>query len=146
MATEHLVLLIEDDPAYASLVAGAIEKMELDVQLQVLSDGEIALDYLNQRGEYATAGSQRPELVLLDLRLPKVDGLEVLAAMKEVKILRRIPVVAMNTSDSEEDVGNAYDLGVNGYLAKPAQRKDIERMIQGLLHYWLTCNRTAQVA
>jgi CheY-like chemotaxis protein len=107
-----------------------------------VSDGEAALDYLLRRGEYADPGSSpRPHVILLDLRLPRMDGLEVLEAIKSSDTLRRVPVVIITTSQAEKDVARAYDGHVNSYLVKPVGFEEFTRLMDDLGFYWLGWNR-----
>ena len=107
-----------------------------------VSSGEAALDYLFRRGDYVDPGqSPRPHLILLDLRLPKIDGLEVLAQLKVVEGLKKIPVVILTSSESQEDVAQAYDRHVNSYLIKPIDFARFSRLMADLGFYWLAWNR-----
>ena len=113
------ILLVEDDSAHAELVVRTLEGSG-ERRIVHLSDGEAALAYLTRQAAYADpAISPRPDLVLLDLRLPKVDGLEVLREIKSEPHLRRVPVLVLTTSDAERDVASAYEAHANGYVVKP---------------------------
>jgi CheY-like chemotaxis protein len=118
------VLLVEDDPGDVLMTREAFEEHKLRNTLHVVSDGVEALSFLRQEGEYADA--PRPDLVLLDLNLPRKDGREVLAEIKADPQLRRTPVVVLTTSEAEEDVLRSYDLHANAYVAKPV---DFDRFI-----------------
>jgi CheY-like chemotaxis protein len=118
------VLLVEDDPGDVLMTKEAFEEHKVRNRLTVLSDGVQALDYLHRRGEYADA--ELPDLILLDLNLPKRDGREVLAEIKQHEDLRRIPVVVLTTSDADEDILRSYQLHANAYVTKPV---DFDRFI-----------------
>lgn len=118
------VLLVEDDPGDVLMTREAFEENKVANQLSVVSDGVSAMAYLRREGEYAEATT--PDLVLLDLNLPRMDGREVLAAMKSDEDLRRIPVVVLTTSEAEEDVLRSYSLHANAYVTKPV---DFQRFI-----------------
>lgn len=118
------VLLVEDDPGDVLMTREAFETHCLDNRLSVVSDGEEALAYLRREGRYADA--VRPDLVLLDLNLPRRDGREVLEAIKRDELLHRIPVVVLTTSALPEDIKRCYDLHANAYVTKPA---DFDRFV-----------------
>ena len=118
------VLLVEDDPGDVLMTQEAFEEHKVGNKLSVVSDGEEALAYLRREGRYAEAS--RPDLILLDLNLPRVDGREVLAVIKEDADLRRIPVVVLTTSQADEDILRSYSLHANAYVTKPV---DFERFI-----------------
>lgn len=118
------VLLVEDDPGDVLMTREAFEENKVANNLTVVSDGVEAMAYLRKEGEHAEAPT--PDLVLLDLNLPRMDGREVLAAMKSDEELRRIPVVVLTTSEAEEDVLRSYSLHANAYVTKPV---DFERFI-----------------
>ena len=119
------VLLVEDDPGDVMMTREAFQDYKLQNQLHVVSDGAEAMEFLRQEGEYA--GRPRPDLVLLDLNLPRKDGREVLAEVKEDADLRTIPVVVLTTSEAEEDIARSYDLHANAYVSKPV---DFDRFIE----------------
>ena len=136
------VLLVEDEPAHAELVIRSFQNIGVANRINHVMDGEAALDYLFRRGEYADPEkSPTPNLILLDLRLPKVDGLEVLRATKADEVLRRIPVVVLTTSDAESDVARAYENHANSYLVKPVDFKAFGKLMTDLGFYWLAWNR-----
>jgi CheY-like chemotaxis protein len=118
------VLLVEDDPGDVLLIREAFEDNKVANRLHVVADGVEALDFMRQQGEHAEA--PRPDLVLLDLNLPRKDGREVLAEVKRDEALRTIPVVVLTTSQAEEDVLRSYDLHANAYVTKPV---DFDRFI-----------------
>lgn len=132
-----VILLVEDDPEDQRLTQRAFRSSKLRNTLYIVSDGEQALDYLYQRGRFADpAASPRPDLILLDLNMPRIDGRTVLKRIKEDPDLRRIPVVVLTTSSQEEDIVRSYDLGVNSYITKPVEMSGFVRAIRGLEHYW----------
>ncbi len=118
------VLLVEDDPGDVLMTREAFADNKVANRLAVVSDGVSAMEYLRREGQYADA--PMPDLVLLDLNLPRMDGREVLQALKEDPVLRRIPVVVLTTSESEEDVLASYSLHANAYVTKPV---DFDRFI-----------------
>ncbi len=118
------VLLVEDDPGDVLLIREAFEFNKVHNNLNVVSDGEQALEYLRRQGPHA--GAARPDLVLLDLNLPRKDGREVLAEVKQDPELRTIPIVVLTTSEAEEDVLKSYQLHANAYVTKPV---DFERFV-----------------
>jgi CheY-like chemotaxis protein len=118
------VLLVEDDPGDVLMTQEAFEEHKVRNKLSVVSDGEEALAYLRREGPHADA--PRPDLILLDLNLPRVDGREVLAVIKEDEDLRRIPVVVLTTSQADEDILRSYSLHANAYVTKPV---DFDRFI-----------------
>jgi CheY-like chemotaxis protein len=132
------VLLAEDDLGSQELTRRALEDDGLDVDLRVVEDGEEAMDYLLRRGRHADPmKTPRPDLVLLDLNMPRMDGKQVLGAMRAHDELRRIPVVVLTTSRREEDVVRSYDLGCNSYVSKPEEYDRFAEVIRGLRSYWL---------
>ena len=135
------ILLVEDNPAHAELVLRCFEDYPIANTICHVTDGEAALDYLYQRGAYADPErSPPPHLILLDLRLPKVDGLEVVQEIKTSLQLKHIPVVILTTSSAEADVAGAYAKHVNSYLVKPLDFDKFEQMMDDLGFYWLGWN------
>ena len=136
-----LVLLIEDNDDHAELVIRTLAEHRVANKITRLSDGQAALDYLFRRAQFADpATSPRPHLVLLDLRLPRVDGLEVLSVIKESPDLRLIPVVVLTTSETERDIHQAYSYYANSYLVKPVGFDQFSQMMDELGFYWLGWN------
>lgn len=132
-----VILLVEDDPDDQELTKRALRSSKLRNQLRIVNDGEAALNYLYRRGEYAEPrNAPRPDLILLDLNMPKLDGRAVLSRIKVDPDLRQIPVVILTTSSSEEDVVRSYNLGVNSYVPKPVHMDGFINAIQQLEHYW----------
>jgi CheY-like chemotaxis protein len=136
------ILLVEDNADHAELVRRNLEESQVANHLTHVEDGEAALDYLFGRGQYAdTSRFPRPSLVLLDLRLPRVDGLEVLRLVKSDPKLHAIPVVILTTSDAERDVALAYQYHANSYLTKPVDFEQFASLLKDLGFYWLAWNR-----
>ncbi len=137
-----LILLIEDKPDHTELVIRAFQDHRVPNRIVHLPDGGAALDYLFRRGESADPDTcPGPHLILLDLRLPKIDGLEVLREIKESGDLRRIPVVVLTTSEAQADMGAAYSRYVNSYLVKPVDFDEFGQLMNDLGLYWLGWNR-----
>ena len=136
------ILYVEDNPDHAYFVSRFFEKFQIANVLHVVEDGEAALDYLFQRGDYRDPdGYPMPDLILLDLRLPKLDGLEVLRTIKTTETLLKIPVVIFSSSDAEMDVARAYECHANSYLVKPIGFEAFSKMMESLSFYWLVWNR-----
>jgi len=137
------ILLVEDDPAHAEIVLRNLTHLQERVRcIAHLSDGQQALDYLQREGKHRDPhDSPRPDLVLLDLRLPRVDGFEVLRRMKASEEVCHIPVVVLSTSEAEGDIAAAYETGACSYLVKPAEFEAYIELIRGLGHYWSDLNR-----
>ncbi len=140
-ASRFTVLHVEDDPDHAHLVGRTLQQRN-GVDVHWAADGEKALDYLLRRNGFQDPKtSPRPDLVLLDLRLPKVDGLEILERIKSDQELLKIPVVIFTSSEAEKDVAQAYSSFVNSYLVKPVGFEDFRKMMDHLAAYWLDWNR-----
>ncbi len=137
-----VILLVEDNPDHAELVQRSFEDHRVANRLVHVSDGEAALDYLFRRRRFAdAAAAPRPHVILLDLRLPKVDGLEVLSKVKAAPELHHIPVVIITTSATDRDMTEAYDLHANSYLVKPVDFDQFTRLMDDLGFYWLAWNQ-----
>ncbi len=137
-----VILLVEDEEAHAMLTMRALEETKIMNEIHWVADGEEAMNYLFRRGRYADREkSPRPDLVLLDLRLPKLDGHGVLKEIKQSEDLKHIPVVVLTTSETESDMLKAYDNYVGGYLVKPLDFGAFSKMIQEFGLYWLVLNR-----
>ena len=135
------ILLIEDNPDHTQLILRSFQDHRVANQVRCVSDGRAALDYLFRRGDYADPEkSPRPHLILLDLRLPRVDGLQVLREIKINDKLRRIPVVVLTTSEAESDVARAYEFHANSYLVKPMDFEKFTQLMDELGFYWLGWN------
>ena len=139
------ILLIEDSPEDAELTMRALKKQNLANRLVWLKNGALGLDFLFARGAYAGRNSMdTPRLVLLDLSLPKVGGLEVLQQIKSDPRTRKIPVVVLSSSTQDRDILRTYDLGVNSYVSKPVQFDDFAQVVTQLGLYWLLINKPPQ--
>ncbi len=136
------ILLVEDNPTDAELATMALKEGNLANKLVWVKDGAEALDFLFATGAYAARKIEdSPKVVLLDLRLPKVDGLEVLRRLKADARTKRIPVVVVTSSKEDRDVVASYDLGVNSYISKPIEFDEFAKVISNLGFYWLLINR-----
>lgn len=138
---ELTILLIEDNPDHADLIIRSLKDHPQAIKIIHLSDGQDALDYLKKQGSYSNKDIDFPDVVVLDLRLPKVDGLEVLREMKNDKNLNKIPVVVLTTSDAEMDIIQAYEFNANSYLVKPVNFEEFAKLMDILCEYWLGWNR-----
>ena len=135
------ILLVEDNEDHALLVKKALRGNRVVNKIRVLGTGEEALEYLFRRGAYADpAASPRPGLILLDLKLPGISGIEVLKAVKQDASLKLIPVVMLTTSGAEAEVLASYNLGVNSYIQKPVDFGKFVETVKGLQMYWLLMN------
>ncbi len=131
------ILLVEDDPGDQELTRRALADAGIHHDLRVVEDGEEALQYLMRQGVYDNPMSApTPQLVLLDLNLPRIDGKKVLQRIRERPDLRRLPVVVLTTSLQEEDVAQIYELGANSYIAKPVDLSAFVDVLRSLTHYW----------
>ena len=130
------ILLVEDNPADADLARENLETSKVLNELHVVIDGMQAMDFLRKRGEYSDA--PRPDLILLDLNLPKKDGREVLAQIKADPELRRIPVVILTSSDAEEDILKSYDLQASAYITKPVDLVGFAKIVKAIEGFWFS--------
>jgi two-component system, response regulator len=138
------ILLVEDNPDDLALVLRALRKHDLAERVEVAHDGAEALDFLFCTGTYAHRRIEdRPKVILLDLKLPKVTGLEVLQRLKSDPRTRPIPVVILTSSAQERDVVDSYGLGVNSYIIKPLQLSELTEAVRQIARYWLGLNRPA---
>jgi two-component system response regulator len=135
------ILLVEDNEAHAELVIRGMRDQQVANLIHHVLDGEQALDYLFARGSFTDpVKNPRPNLILLDLRLPRVDGLEVLRTIKTTPHLLRIPVVILTSSDAETDIARSYDHHANSYVVKPLDFKTFTKLMKDLGFYWLGWN------
>ena len=130
------ILLVEDDPYDAELIITGLAETKLANGVVVARDGEEALDYLYHRGKFAGRTDGYPAVVLLDLKLPKIDGKEVLEHLKSDKVLRCLPVVILTSSKEEQDIIEEYDLGANSYVVKPVDFHEFANVIKLIAAYW----------
>lgn len=141
MSNSKSILLVEDNPSDVELTRRALRKAHIANELVVAEDGQAALDYLLGMGAHAGRDvAELPALMLLDLKLPKIPGLEVLRRVRADQRTRRLPVVILTTSREEADIGAGYDLGSNSYIAKPVDFKQFADAISQLGLYWLVLN------
>ena len=137
-----VILMVEDDLAHAEIVRRNLDISRVANHLVHVADGQAGLDYVNREGDFRDpATSPRPGVVLLDLHLPKVDGMEVLRILKSDPNLSSIPVVILTTSRSEQEMVQAYDLHANSYLIKPVDFTHFAQLIETFGYYWLAWNR-----
>jgi CheY-like chemotaxis protein len=136
------VLLVEDNAREVELTVGVLKASEVaaNVDVDVVSDGEQAIDYLYRRGSYETRAETPPALVLLDLKMPKLGGVETLAEIKADDRFKCLPVVMLTSSSETQDLRMCYRLGANGYVVKPVDAKEFARAIKDLASYWLHTN------
>ena len=134
------ILLVEDNPKDVELTLVALQRSRLANEVIVLRDGAEALDYLRCEGEHCQRAKGNPAVVLLDLKLPKVDGLQVLAEIKKDESLRQVPVVMLTSSREEPDLLKSYQLGVNAYVVKPVGFEEFLRAVQELGGFWAILN------
>lgn len=141
------ILLVEDNPADAELTLHALQKSKLANSIQLVTDGEEALDFLFCRGRFSSRSfEEAPHVVLLDLKLPKVDGLQVLRELKQDSRTKAIPVIVLTTSKEERDMVISYENGVNSYIQKPVNFSDFQEVVRQLGMYWLLVNTKAPLA
>ena len=134
------ILLVEDNAYEVELTLHAFAKHYPDCVVDVVRDGEEVLDYLFYRGKYATRSSPQPRLVLLDLKLPKLDGLEVLSQLKAEARTRFVPIVMLTSSKEPRDMDESYRRGVNSYVVKPVDYREFHEAVRVLGAYWLRFN------
>ncbi|PSJ36202.1 response regulator [Allosphingosinicella deserti] len=140
------ILLVEDSPKDVELTLAALERCQLANSVVITRDGAEALDYLHARGKYDGRNSGDPVVVLLDLKLPKVDGLEVLEQIKQDDSLKHTPVVMLTSSREEQDLVRSYKLGVNAFVVKPVGFEQFFEAIQDLGMFWAVLNEPPPIA
>ena len=141
-----IVMLVEDNADHAELVIRTLEEHRIANKVRHFLDGQSDLDYLFRRAEFTNPStSPRPHVILLDLRLPRVDGIDVLRAIKEDNELKSIPVVVLTTSEAEKDVARAYYNHANSYLVKPVGFEEFKKMMDDLGFYWLSWNTNPEI-
>ena len=137
-----VIFLVEDNPDHTELIKRILADHRILNKIHHVSDGEEALDYMFRRGQYADPkSSPRPHLVLLDLRIPKIDGLEVLKEIKNSDLLKKIPVVILTSSEAKNAIKAAYQSNANSYLVKPVDFDTFRQLMDDLGFYWLAWNR-----
>lgn len=136
------ILLVEDNPDDVELALHALKKNNIMNRIDVVRDGQEALNYLRGAGDYANGEHILPGVILLDLKLPKVDGIEVLKNIKQDERLKRIPVVVLTSSKEEKDVVDSYNLGVNSYIRKPVDFDQFVETVKHIGYYWLLINES----
>jgi CheY-like chemotaxis protein len=136
------ILMVEDNPMDAELTIRALKNGGLANKLLWVKDGQQALDFLFRQGEFAEREDTVPRIVLLDLKMPKVDGIEVLRAIRADARTKQVPVVIMTSSQEEQDVVRSYELGVNSYVVKPVDFNAMAELVRQAGYYWLAINRT----
>ncbi len=130
------ILMVEDSPTDALLAKEALREGKIQSNLNVVEDGEEAMDYLRRVGKYAD--KPRPDIIFLDLNMPKMDGREVLTEIQKDKDLMRIPIVVLTTSKSEEDIVRSYDLNANCYISKPVDFDQFIKIVDSIEQFWFT--------
>ena len=145
---DFTVLLVEDDLNDIFLVKRAFKMAQLENPLQVVTDGEEATHYLSGRGKYADRDAHPlPQLIVMDIKMPRMTGFDVLEWIKSDGALRRIPVVIVSSSNSPQDIDRAYELGANAYMVKPVNYQAVERLFGSITHYWgLECAKPGLAA
>jgi len=134
---DFTVLLVEDDLNDIFLVKRAFKMAQLETPLQVVTDGEEATHYLSGDGKYADRETYPlPKLIVMDIKMPRMSGFDVLEWIKHDGALRRIPVIIVSSSDRPEDIDRAYELGANAYMVKPVSYRAVERLFESITHYW----------
>jgi CheY-like chemotaxis protein len=133
------ILLVEDNPADVELTLRAFQRKRVSNPVAVARDGEEALDYIHRRRAFATRAPV-PGVILLDLRLPKVDGLEVLRQLKQHEVYRTVPVVVLTTSAEDRDVKASYELGAASYIVKPVEFEKLQEVVERINLYWILTN------
>ncbi|HEY3327720.1 MAG TPA: response regulator [Novimethylophilus sp.] len=142
MEQRHLILLVEDNPDDEALTLRAFKKNNIGNEIVVVRNGEEALDFLYARNRYASRDRhQLPLLILLDLKLPKIDGLEVLRHIRAHEDTRHTPVVVLTTSDEDRDLARSYDLGANSFVRKPVNFPEFMDSVKQISMYWLMVNQ-----
>ena len=140
---KKIILMVEDDPDDIYLIGEAIDECQMNAQIFIVEDGEQMLDYLHQRGNYSDPDiAPRPDLILLDLNMPRKDGREALVELKEDPDLRGIPVVVLTTSSSESDMKYSYEQGASGFVTKPVSFSGLRQAVCKIGDYWI---RTVQL-
>jgi CheY-like chemotaxis protein len=141
MSSKPIILHVEDDPNDVLLVGLAFRKSDIGAVMQVVNDGEQAVQYLAGQGAYSNRQTfPLPTIVLLDLKLPRRSGLEVLSWVRGQDDLRRLPIIMLTSSNQQGDITKAYDLGINSFLVKPSALEELTDMVRKICGYWLELN------
>ena len=141
MKREYEIIIVEDNPEDSELMIRSLKKNNLSNNLILLEDGELALDFFFRRGKYKERKATKSNLMIfLDLKLPKVDGLEILRQLKSNKNTKKIPVIIVSSSKQDPDINTAYELGANSYVVKPVDYEKFTETIKQLGLYWLVVN------
>lgn len=139
------ILLVEDNPDDLEMTLLAFREAKLTTSVQVARDGKEALDFIFAEGQYADRNKENlPKVILLDLKLPKVDGFEVLKRLKNDSLAKSIPVVILTSSKEQRDMVESYDLGVNSYIVKPVNFENFSKVVRELGIYWLVLNQSVK--
>ena len=147
MSESQTILIVEDNPTDVMLIRRALARLKIANPVQVVADGDRAVDYLSGHDDYADRMQfPLPALILLDLKLPRRSGLEVLEWLRRQEGLRRVPVVMLTSSRQSDDVNRAYDLGANSYLAKPVEFDGLQEMLGTINTYWIDWNEKPDIA
>jgi len=137
------IILVEDNPADIEMTLEALKENNLANRVKVLKDGQEAVDYIFRQGEHSTCGiCERPVLILLDLKLPKIDGLEILRRIRADERTKSIPVVVLTSSPQDRDRIECYDLGVNSYIVKPVEFDNFAKVVAHIGFYWVALNKS----
>lgn len=143
----HSILLVEDDPNDILFIQRAFRQVNAAILVQIIKDGDDAVDYLAGQGKFVDRDAYPlPALILLDLKLPRRSGAEVLEWMKQQPVIKRIPVVVLTSSRENVDIDRTYDLGISSYLVKPVNFSTLSKMVAALNHYWLQLNEYPSLA
>ena len=142
-STPLAIVLVEDNPDDEELMLEALKAYRLRNPIVVLRDGQQAIDYFFREGDYTDRSLKQPDLILLDIKLPKIDGLDVLAKIKSDDELKRIPVVVLTSSKEDRDIARGYELGANSYIVKPIDFEQLIETVRTIGGYWLIVNEPA---
>jgi CheY-like chemotaxis protein len=146
MSSKPVILHVEDDPNDVLLVGLAFRKSDVGAVVQVVNDGEQAVQYLAGQGAYSNRQTfPLPTIVLLDLKLPRRSGLEVLSWVRRQDDLRRLPIIMLTSSNQQGDIKKAYDLGINSFLVKPSALEELTELVRKICGYWLELNVRAPI-
>lgn len=138
------IILIEDSPSDAEMTIRALGKINLAHNLVHLEDGAAAIDFLFAEGTYSESVGKNPKVVILDLNMPKINGIDVLQKIRSDERTKHIPVVVLTSSKEDSDVKKCYEMGVNSYIVKPVEFRDFTQTIMDMGHYWLQLNQLSE--